>query len=267
MIAVRLFFLNFIVLLSTSIFSQDIIIKHNKDSIYCNILEVGTKTIKYDSTKYSTSVIFEINRDEVLKIFFENKEEIKLYKDSLSFEAYKNSKKNAVKLYLLSPVMGHLSISYERSITLGASLEFGASIIYGRYQYQKTEKGGTARLGYKFIKLRDYSKYDVRFFNLMKGSYIKPELIFSAFNSRYDFINEYGYTETHSDDVFSYVFILNYGVQYIYNNLLLVDFYVGLGGGVSSNEADFYYSNFSIKTDPQDFCFSMTMGIKIGGLF
>lgn len=265
---IKYYILLFVLLfLNNNVFSQDIIIKYNRDTIYCNILEINTKTIKYDSTKYSTNLIFEINRSEVLKVFFKNKEEINLYKDSLSFDAYNRNKKNALKLYLLSPVMGHIGISYERSIRLGASLEFGASIIYGRYQHQKTEKGGTARLGYKFIKLRDYSKYDVRFVHIMKGSYIKPELIFSAFNSRYDFINEFGYTETHSDDVFSYAFLLNYGVQYIYDNLLLVDFYVGLGGGISSSEADFYYSNASIKSDPHDFCFSMTMGIKIGGLF
>lgn len=252
---------------SSNSFSQDIIVKYNQDSIYCNIIDVNPKTIKYDSTKYSNKTIFEINRKDVLKIIFENKEELSIYNDSSSIDIYTNFKKNALTFYLLSPFVGHIGIGYERYITHKASFDYGMSFIYGRYQYQRTEVGGTARLGYKFIKRKDYSKEQVRFTHITKGTYFKPELVFSAFNSSYNFTNNDGIIETHSDDVFSVVLIINYGVQYVYDNAFLMDFYFGLGGGFSSSEADFYYSNVSIKSDPHDFCFSITMGVKIGGLF
>ena len=195
---------------------------------------------------------------------FKNKEELLLFKDSINL---KIQKKNALKFHLLSPMVGHISLAYERSITRGASLEFGISYIYGRYQYQKKETGGTARLGYKFINLKTYSKNSVQFIHILKGAYFKPEFIFSVFNSNYNFTNSLGLTENHSNDEFSYIIILNYGVQYIYDNAFLLDFYIGLGGGLSSETASFYYSNISIKTKPDDFCFSLTMGVKIGGLF
>ena len=86
---------------SLNIFSQDIIIKTNNDSIFCNVLKIGTKIIEYDSTKYSNNTVFEIKRDDVFKIIFENKEEKNLKNDSLSYNVYADNKKNAIKFYLL----------------------------------------------------------------------------------------------------------------------------------------------------------------------
>ena len=252
---------------SLNIFSQDIIIKKNNDSIFCNVIKIGTKIIEYDSTKYSNNTVFEIKRDDVFKIMFENKEEKNLKNDSLSYNVYADNKKNAIKFYMLSMFAGHFGIGYERSITAGSSLEFGTSYIFGVQKNRTYEIGGTARIGYKFIKLRDYSPQDVRYMHLMKGSYIKPELIFSAFNSSYDFINEYGLKQTHSEDLFSFSFMLNFGVQYIYDNTFLLDFYAGAGGSIASENEDYFYSNAAITDKHSDFGLSLTIGVKIGGLF
>ena len=229
---------------------------------------IGTKTIKYDSTKYSPDIVFEINRDDVFKIMFENEKELNIENDSLDYNIYTGNKKNAIKFYLLSVFAGHIGIGYERSIIAGSSLEFGASYIFGTHKYNTYETGGTARIGYKFIKLRHYQPSDARYMHLMKGSYFKPELIFSAFNSKYDFINKSGYTETHSEDLYSFSLMLNYGVQYIYENSFLLDFYVGAGGAISSENEDYFYSNASITANKHsDFALCLTIGIKIGGLF
>jgi len=162
---------------------------------------------------------------------------------------------------------GHIGIGYERSITAGSSLEFGTSYIFGIHKKNTYETGGTVRIGYKFIKLRDYNPQDVRYMHLMKGIYSKPEIILSAFNSSYNFINEYGFTETHSEDLYSFSFMLNVGVQYIYDNTFLLDFYAGAGASISSENEDYFYSNASITDKHSDFGLSLTIGIKIGGLF
>ena len=257
----------FLLLPSSFVFSQDIIITKNLDSIFCNIKEINTKIIKYDSTKYSNNVDFEISREDVFKVFFENKEEVKINSDSLNFNVYRDNKKNALKLHLLSVFGGHVALSYERSINLGSSLEFGASYIFGIQQNHTIQKGGTARFGYKFIKLRDYNAGEVRYMHIMKGTYFKPEIILSAFNSKYEFLNHDGFTDTHSEDLYAFSLMLNYGVQYVYDNSFLLDFYIGAGGSIASPNEEYFYSNIAITDNHSDFGLSITLGIKIGGLF
>jgi len=254
----------FIILFTTNIFSQDLIIKNTKDTIYCKIKDVGSEEIKYSLPDFPEDVNFGIDKEKIWKIVFSNGKEMSFMKDMNNPESYSDNKKNALKFHLFSPLAGSVSFSYERSIKPGSSIEFGLGYIYGREDYGVHNKGAIARVGYKFMKSPDFYLRNMKYSHVLKGSYVKPELIFNSFSNQKDIYNLNGIKTTSDDVVSSLSIIINLGKQIVYDNAFLIDYHIGVGYGMATDEVGYYYSNV-IGTN--DFPIAFTAGFKIGGLF
>lgn len=226
--------------------------------ILAHLYYICSNNIKTNKLKLLFNILFLLLLSNASDLYSQNKLET-VVTDTLKSNSY--SKKNALKFHIISPFFGNVAISYERSIANNSSIEFGAGIIYGRYNHQKAEFGGTTRFGYKYYKRNSSG------FSIFKGWYLKPEFILSVYESSYNYTDKNGLAQTHNDNMFSMSLVLNYGYQYVYKNYLLVDFFAGLGGGVSSQNADYYYSNLSLVYGNDDIDLSITAGVKIGGLF
>ena len=255
-------------LLSQSIIAQDIIIKKDNQTIKCKIKEIGTDDIKYILPEYASDVTFAIAQDNVTKIVFENGKEISFQKEMNNPENYLDNKKNALKINFLSPLYGSTSFSYEKSLKPGRSIEGTLGFIgLGIDQLGENPGGAFVKFGYKFIKDPDFYLRGMRYAHVLKGAYFKPELSLAVFGrDGWPSDDYYGQNQENArETVASAALHLVLGKQWIIDNAFLVDFYAGLGYGVSSTDETNYYYGFSIAGS--SFPISFSSGLKIGFLF
>ncbi len=259
--------LNILIILASMLFSinaisQDRIIKTNSDTIYCKITEIGTEEIKYKLKDYPSDLIFTIDVEKVRKIVLNGGKEIPFTSEMDNPENYTDNKKNAIKIHFMSPIMGNISFAYEKSISPGRSMEFGIGYIYGNENTGEQDNGIILRAGYKFMRTPDFYVRKLKYSHLLKGSYIKPELIFNSFSTHEHNYQTGNYTKTNATSI---SVLLITGKQIVYSNSFLIDFYFGGGYGYTNNDnINYYYSNTIVDMDVP---FSFTAGLKVGFLF
>ena len=253
------------ILLGANAFSQDRIIKNTNDTIFCKITEIGSTEIKYKLPGYPQDLIFGIDVEHVRKIVSDNGMEKMFYTEMDNPENYVNNNKQAIKVNFLSPLYGVFSVGYEKSIKPGRSMEFEAGYIYGASGVD--DQGIILRAGYKFMRTPDFYMSRMKYSHVLKGGYIKPEIIFNSFNTE---VYNYSYSSSsyHSkrENATSVSFMLTAGKQVVYDNAFLIDWYFGVGYGFSNNvNVNYYYSNTIITEAALPMSF--TAGLKIGILF
>jgi hypothetical protein len=64
-----------------------------------------------------------IDKDDIVKIIFENVKEMEFQKKMTNPETYRENKKNIIKVDFLSPLTGNTTFAYERSLRPGRSVE------------------------------------------------------------------------------------------------------------------------------------------------
>ena len=246
---------------SLGVFSQDRIIKTTSDTIYCKVIEIGSIEVKYKLPNYPQEILFSLESDKISKVIFDNGME-KLFANKMFDPAnYVDNKKNAIKLHFISPLVGNLAFSYEKSIKPGRSMEFGAAIIFGYSDLNLDDQGFLLRAGYKFIRTPDFYFNNMLYSHILKGSYIKPELLFNTFSTRKYNYNTGKYVNGH---VTSFSLVLVAGKQIVFDNAFIVDYYCGIGYGYTTDDyVDYYYSNAIMDFDIP---VSITMGLKVGFL-
>ena len=95
----------FITILSLSSSAQDRIIKITKDTILCQIKEIGDDEIKYTQKDFRDDVTFGIDKNKVSRVIFSDGKELS-FKDSMFDPAkYQAQHKNALKVGFLSPLL------------------------------------------------------------------------------------------------------------------------------------------------------------------
>ena len=181
-------------LLSTfSASAQDTIYKRNKEIIQAKIIEIGLDEIKYKMPNYVDGPTIVIAKDQIWKIIFASG-----------------------VIQLMTPEM----FNPENYSTQNEGTE---------------QKGAFVRFGYKFIKSPDYYLRGMKYAHILKGSYIRPEILFGSYSESYSYqeYNYYGYpsntTTTINDRITYGAFQLSFGKQFIFNDLFLVDYYLGVG--------------------------------------
>ena len=249
------------ILFTTAAFSQDIIVRTNRDTIFCKIKEIGSSEIKYLLPDYPKDVSFGIDIEKVRKVIFANGKEMKFTKEMTNPENYVDNKKNALKVPIFAPLTGSFSVLYEKSIRPGRSYELGVGYIFGRPDYNINEKGVIFRAGFKFMRSPDFYISRMRYSHLLKGSYFKPEIIFNSYSadSRY---NQNG--NLINGNITSLSLVFNIGKQVVYDNAFLIDYFIGAGYGIANEDVGFYYANTIIDSSVP---LSFTAGFKIGFLF
>ena len=261
----------FFTVFSSASFSQDVIYKTNNDTLYCKVKEIGTTEIKYTLPSYPQDLLFNIEKDHVRKIFFENGQEMYFEKDMTDPGNYLDNKRNALKVDFIAPLTGNFTMAYERSLKPGKSFEVNLGIIgLGTDQNDRNASGLFTKFCMKFIKSPDFYLKGMRYAHILKGSYLMPEVFLGYYRADYDEYDYYYYYppvyRITREEVFTGGIALNLGKQWVFDNSFLVDFYFGAGYGFdSNNRGSEYHYNFVSTGDEVPLAF--TAGLKIGFLF
>ncbi|MCF8429740.1 MAG: hypothetical protein K9G64_06365 [Bacteroidia bacterium] len=256
--------------------SQDLIYKKNKEVITAKVIELGIDEIKYKDYNDQNGPTLVIDKNEIDRIRFESGKIQYFGGDNLS--NYANNKKNAIKIDFLSPMFGQTTFGYEHSLKPGASVEFQLGIIgWGVNNY--SDYGGRAsgaffRAGYKFITSPDFYLRGMRYTHILKGSYFRPEITYGLCTESNNTIN---YSSSFkSQDVNFGAVMLNFGKQWVMDDIFIVDYFFGIGYGYKSNNSslmstnpdkNIYWGNSHAFLGPYgDFPFAWTTGLKVGFL-
>tara|TARA_R110002050_G_scaffold149463_1_gene276112 strand:+ start:166184 stop:167023 length:840 start_codon:yes stop_codon:yes gene_type:complete len=257
------------------LFAQDKIYKKNEEVILCKVTEIGEEEIKFTKEE-SGELVYVLDKAKIEKIVLENGKELVFARKMTDPELYTDQNKNAFKIGLFSPMTGALSLSYERSLKPGKSIEGTLGLIgLGRDNSDKNPAGGYLKAGYKFIMTPDFEMRGMRYSHLLKGFYFKPELNFAYYGR--DFVTyNYNYVQqTTRGSVVAGALTLSFGKQWVMSNVFLVDMFVGFGYGFDSYKTNStssnseYYNNegyhYGFIVTP-DLPIAFTSGFKVGFL-
>lgn len=279
-----------VLLTGSGVFAQDLMyLKKVKDPIPVKIHEIGLDEIKYKPWGDTIIPILVIPRENVSKLVLANGQ-IYEFKEAPMMEAseYIEQHPNAIKFSFLSPLFSSLAFSYERSIRPGRSFEVGLAFIgAGVAKNEFNALGMHGRIGYKFITSPDYYLRGMKYSHILKGGYIKPEILFGGYGiDRYDFYystNNY-YSSTMQFDWYRRKvtfggLIVNFGKQWVIDDLFIFDFFMGLGYGFSTFTSNpvkrsYYYVDdepeafhYAFLGGTKDFPVAISAGFKIGIAF
>lgn len=253
-------------------FAQDRIIKITKDTIKCQVKEIGDDEVKYTQKDFRGDLIFGIDKNKVSRIIFSDGKEL-TFKDSMYDPAkYETQHKNALKVGFLSPLFGATSFTFEHSLRPGDSWEATLGIIgLGSDLIDNSPRGVYLKFGYKFIKSPDFYLKGMQYSHILKGSYIRPEISFASYNLKphlmYDYIgNPIMGSDDPTEKNTSFALMLNFGKQVVLRDKFLIDWFVGVGYGFGQSNSDnsFHYAFLGGNSGSP---FAMTSGLRIGILF
>lgn len=240
---------------------QDKIIRSGKDTISCQIHEIGDTEVKYSKEGFQSDLLFSIDKNKVVEIIFADGREMR-FADSMQDPAsYQGQRKNAFKFGFLSPLLDATSFSYERSLGVARSIEGSVGLIGLGYNNLNSDhaKGVYLKLGYKLIKSPDFYLKGIHYSHILKGIYIKPEFSFSSYSyKRGDNV----FTNIHNS---MFAFLINFGKQWIMDDCFLVDVYAGIGYGFGNNEGE-DWMHYTFIGANSGFPLAFSTGLKIGFL-
>ncbi len=258
--------------LASKAMAQDQIFTKKGEVIEARIQEVGLDEVKYYEWQQNGPLL-SIAVDLLIRVELENGRIIE-FKDPLTDpESYADQKKSALKLNFLSPLFENLAFSYEHSIRPGRSFETELGLIglgFNTDDYEKSS-GIHVAAGYKFIRTPDFYSRRMKYAHILKGGYVKPQVLLSIYKTEYEDYFGSG-PITRERNVVSGAFVINLGKQVIYDNSFLIDYSVGVGYGfasVSNDNGEGYYWNanqYGFLLVEDDFPLVFKFNLKIGFL-
>jgi len=184
--------------------------------------------------------------------------------------------KNALKLGVLSPVLGHVYISYEKAFKHGVNIEFtfGGVLDQELHLYTGNDVSGAyARLGVRMYFNNKIRRKGVNTYSPLYGHYIgllttHEYLDFDSYYSTYDYDSgNYSSYETHNY-LYSGTIHWVYGFQFPIGERLVLNPMVGAGFTLSRKSSYFNSSGFEYSVvKPFGNAFSLTGGLQIGYIF
>ena len=260
------------------VIAQDLLIKLTDEVVKCKITEIGSDEIHYKLPNYREDLCFSIDKNLVKKIILAEGDEINIEDSMFGKGNYERQHKNALKISFFSPLSGNTNFTYERSLAPGKSMEFTLGIIgLGMDNYDINGQGAFLKAGYKLIKSPDFYLKGMRYAHLLKGIYFRPEIAISAYSYEDYYYNNYyyggyGYSGSNNYDVkkedtnIMLSFLLNVGKQWVFNDLLVLDLFVGAGYGFGKNDRDNSY-HYAFVGACDGVPLTLTSGLRIGFLF
>lgn len=259
--------------IATSVFAQDKIYKKDKTVIDCKVTEIGINEVKYllPEEEMANSPIMSISVSDILKVVLSSGREIE-FKDPLTDpNTYAEDKKHALKFHFLSPLSEHLAFAYEKSIRPGRSFESELGIIGAGFDSDESVKSSGVYIssGYKFLKTPDFYSHRMKYAHVLKGGYVKPQLILSIYHNE---TKNAGFTNNDIErDIVAGAILVNLGKQIIYDNFFLIDYSVGIGYGFSNQSKvdnnDFYtyrHYHYGFLLTGEDIPLAFAIRIKVG---
>ncbi|MCK6610103.1 MAG: hypothetical protein L6Q78_03600 [Bacteroidia bacterium] len=265
------------------------------DTLLVKVTEIGTEVIKYKQWPVDSLMpIFTQPRDRVLKIIFTNGQEFKFAESEFdNAENYINQKKFAFKITPFDFLGDQFVVTAEQSLKPGRSREVSLNIIgVGVNTFEEYDKASGVALGfgYKFINTPDFYLRGMRYSHLLKGAYVKPELMLTYFSvtttSGYStYAPSYTYkTFEAKNSVFGYGLFLNFGKQWVFSDAVCLDLFLAPGIGKKNftdntvypagqsgsnyggplDDESFNLGFYGIDTDGPNFVFNY--GLRLGFL-
>jgi hypothetical protein len=266
------FILAFICLLlfNQLITAQDKIYKLNGEVIECKVVEIASDQIKYSVPDFGPDVLIGIKKSEVDKILFgsgkemtidhaeETKETMEMNSDLL----FKVQKKNDIKMEFLAPLNSVLAFTYEHCIKPGRSWEATIGFVGIGFENPDDAQGIALKGGYKFMKSPDFYMQGMRYAHILKGGYVRPELLFASYKgTRHSF-----FQEPEDYNRVKFAALINLGKQFVFSDVFLLDLYFGLGYGYT-NAKDFGGYPYVFAVTSRDVPLALSYGFRIGFLF
>lgn len=257
----------FILIASTSQAQDQMYLHGSKDVIAVKILEIGLDEVKYKPYDNEDSPILVMDKALIAKIITEDGSTY-TFADPFSDPAlYVDQKKNALKISFLSTFFGSTQFTYERSIKPGQSWEATLGIIGLGFDPPGIKPlGATIKFGWKFINTPNFKIRGMKYSHILKGGYIRPEIIMNFFSydsNSYDMFGQRTATRKNST---SGALVLNLGKQWIYSNSFLVDLYFGIGYGFANDNNDDYNYYYGFAGAFDGFPIAFTGNLRIGWL-
>lgn len=253
-----------------NLIAQDYMTLRNGDVLEVKVIELGIDEIKYKNWPSTLEdPVLVIEKVKVAQLRLSTGQVYEFAKDPFQDNAmYAGQHKNAVKVNFLSPMTGSFYLGYERSVKPGQSWETELGIVgLGFDPGDVNPRGVVLRGGYKFMRSPDYYLKGMRYAHILKGGYIKPEIIFTNYSIDTDVYEYDGFTSFYSEErvnTTGFAIVLNLGKQVVYTDAFLIDWYFSFGYGFTSNvdinQFGFYGGNSALPV-------AFGAGLKIGGLF
>lgn len=246
---------------------QDKIYKKTKEIIDCTIKEVGSEDIKYHTPEVPSDVLLSISIDKIYKIEFSNGKQM-FFQDNFSDpENYADQNKNLIKVNFLEPLQGSTSFTYERSLRPGSSIESTLGIIgLGWDPTESQGAGAYLSFGIKFLSKPDHYFRKMRYAHVLKGFFIKPELILGSYKV-IPFEDYYFYRQPNSStdkvSVTVGAFLINIGKQWVFDDAFALELYGGVGYGLKSRD-DVPQFSVLVGSDPP---LAGRVGLRVGFLY
>lgn len=260
-------------------YAQDLMyLRGQSQPLKVKVVELGLDEIKYKYWPVNEDAVVQvIAKENVSKIVMQNGDVYEFKNEGIHNPAnYANQKKNAIKMHFLSPLFGHLGLSYERSLKPGRSYELGLGIIGAGVQYKESEtySGVFVRAGLKLITSPDFYLRGMRYAHLLKGAYVKPEVVMGYYNVSYNGYWYYnGAYQNYDLPVTFGGVLINLGKQWVFDDAFLLDLYTGVGYGFSiyNGQNTYYETNaqvyhFAFLGGHTVFPIAISAGMKIGFL-
>jgi hypothetical protein len=127
------------------------------------------------------------------------------------------------------------------------------------------------------MRTPDYRQGSLRYYHVLKGAYIQPQVLFGGFSSDVTYYNMINGTSNTGRETTTYgTLMLTFGKQNVYANRFLVDLYAGFGYGfqnttsnhkpANSGEYFDYRRTYGAITGDSDIPIAASLGVKIGFL-
>ena len=248
---------------------QDIIHKNNGEEIQAKVLEIGSEEIKYKAFNQPDGPTYVIETARLNKIVYETGK-VDTFQDNFTNpELYTHQKRSAIKTGFLSPLFGHLNFTYERNLKPGRSFETKLGFIGVGKQRDGNANGLYLTGAYKFYRTPDYYLKGMRYAHLLKGAYVKPELNFGRYSET---VTEGINAQQVKRNITFGALMLNFGKQWVFSDVFLVDFSAGLGYAFdnvdhSDDFSDLANYHFAFAKAGEDTDFAFSMNLNIGFLF
>jgi len=252
--------------------AKDTIVKRNGEKIICTVKEIGTAEIKYVREEYKPDLIFSIEKKEIDRIIFADGQtqkfeaEIGIYEnvERNSEELYKIQKKSILKMDVLSPIANTTSLTFERCLKPGRSLEFSLGAVgLGLSEKKDKASGILFRGGYKLMRSPDFYLRGMRYAHILKGPYIKFEFDFASYH-----IESYKdiFEDRESYTLTKWALLMVFGNQWVFNDNFAVDLYYGIGPGKNNLEHLDWSYPYGFITFGKGFPLAFSFGLRCGFL-
>lgn len=241
-------------------FTQDLIYKHTGEMIKAKVKEIGTDEIKYTLHDEPEGPTYAISKIAIDKVVYENGRTETYEGNFEASELYANQKKKALKIGFLSPLLTNTNFTFEKSLKPGRSIEAKVGIIGMGMQKGSTTGGVFISGGYKFLRTPDYYLRTMRYGHILKGGYVKPEAVLGIYGHEFQ---QYEPFRSEKEKVVYGGLLLNFGKQWVFSDVFLVDLSTGIGYGFA-NGGNYHHHNLTTVGDSG---LAVSATLNVGFLF